>query len=379
MLKDYRNELPVVLSQTYFNTGVCGPLPRCTHQAMAEEMDIELCEGRARQGGIQGFKESLRQLRSAMAELLMAEPEEMAITQNTTDGVNIVVWGLDLQPGDQILTTTFEHLGGLAGLSTLCRQKGVDARFYNPPLGIFNLEDFLALITSKTRLMIISHVSWLSGLVIPVGEICRYARQKGIRVLIDGAQAVGAIPVDVKTIGTDFYAFSGQKWLLGPEGIGGLYIREDVISSLNQVFAGKFSFARHDGEAIFQPHEGAKRFEAGTRYRPSILGMKAGLAWLAQEVQWKRIHRQIQRGTTLLIEGLLDQTPLEPVSCKERAGLVTINLPAKWSAEEVVKILAAQKIIVRSLPGSNSIRASVGFFNNDEDIQQLIGFLKDLH
>lgn len=379
MIHSHRHDLPSILEACYLNTGTAGPIPLCTTNAMHEGLEEELREGRVSFKNAVQFREQLHQLRVLLANLVNASPNEIAITQNTTNGINIVLWGYPFQPGDEILTTTFEHMGPLAGLSTLFRSKGVDVQFYDPPNGTFDLEQFLSRITQRTRLIVISHVSYLSGLVIPIQEICHYAHQQGIQVLVDGAQAVGSIPVDLQHLQVDFYAFPAQKWLLGPEGLGALYVKADSLERLQITFAGYFSFADHDGRVTYVPKEGSERFESGLMYRPAVRGWIAGLNWLSNEVGWELIYQHIQSNTELFREMLMKETSYKPVvQGRATNGLVAFDLPSGISAEELCMSLVEEDIYTRFLPRLNTLRVSIGFFNNREDFERLFHMMKQV-
>jgi selenocysteine lyase/cysteine desulfurase len=288
-------ELPVIENQSYFNTGGASLIPMCVRDAIIQELQYEFEKGRVNQGQRKRFQVYLNMLRNRLSSIIHAKPLELAVTNNTTDGINIILWGLHLSSGDEILTTTSEHLGSLAGLSTLSRQKGICVRFYKPENYAFNIDAFFSLVTKQTRVIVISHVFWATGNIIPIEIVCKRAHEQGIFVLVDGAQAVGSIPVNVKELDVDFYSFPAHKWLHGPEGIGVLYIKDSLLGTINQTFAGNASFNKHDGTIYYFPSEGSERFEIGTRFRPTIHGFIAGLTWICEEIGLDNIFPMIQR------------------------------------------------------------------------------------
>ena len=200
----------------------------------------------------------VRDTRERLAALIGAESDEVALTDSTTHGVNTVVWGLPWQSGDEVVTTDVEHPGILVPLHHLARRFGIGLRIV-PPAAVRGA------ISERTRPVALSHVSFSTGAVLPVMEVVA----SGVPVLVDGAQAVGAVPVDVHALGVDFYAFSGQKWLCGPEGTGGLYVRRG--SSLEATFVSTHSL-RSSGGGGRDPSnvtlaDGATRFEGGAFFR----------------------------------------------------------------------------------------------------------------
>lgn len=367
----------MIATQSYFNTGGAGLIPICVRDAIIEEFQYEFEKGRVNQGQRKRFQVHFEMVRHRLSSLIHAKPSELAITNNTTDGVNIVLWGLHLTNGDEILTTTGEHLGALAGLSTLSRQKGVYARFYKPENHEFDLNSFFSLVTQRTRIIVISHVFWATGYVIPIQKICKRAHELGIVVLVDGAQAVGAMPVDVKELGADFYTFPAHKWLHGPEGIGALYIKESLLDIVNQTFAGNSSFDKHDGTIYYFPSKGSRRFEIGTRFRPSIYGFAAGLKWIYEEIGIDNLFSMILNNTQMLRERIIKETVFRPLVMKT-ASLVTLPLPEGLDCKSVTNQLEKQNIFVREIKELNAIRVSVSFYHTTDHIEALLYQLKKI-
>jgi L-cysteine/cystine lyase len=365
-------ELAVACDTVYLNTGAAGPMPRRAHEVILREAELEFRHGRVQLGGKKKFLDALSRLRALSAALIGARPVDVAVTGSTSEGVNLVLWGLPLRAGDHILSTTFEHLGALAGLSTLCKAKGIEASFYEPRRDEFDIEAFFALATDRTRVILISHVSWTSGRVIPIQAICRRARDLGIFVLVDGAQSAGAIPVDVRALGADFYAYPAQKWLLGAEGVGFLYVAPERLDELQQTFAGFFSFRQHDGRLTYSPQEGSARFEMGTRFRCLLDACAASLEWLGAEVGWETVLRDTRANAGRFGRLLAEWTGISPVVAEGGSGLVSFELPERVSAVDLVSALEAKRIYVRTVPGRNRLRVSTGFFNTEEDFARLL-------
>ncbi|MCS7007671.1 MAG: aminotransferase class V-fold PLP-dependent enzyme, partial [Gaiellaceae bacterium] len=210
--EEARAEFPVLERYAYLQAGSVGPLARRTLAAMRAEEDLDLREGRGSLSRFERVLEAREALRGALAALLSVRAEQVALTASTTDGCNIVLAGLELAPEDEVVTTTDEHFGLLGPL----RASGATIVVVDP-----DPERIAAAVTSRTRLLALSHVLWTTGEVLPVREL---KAATGLPLLVDGAQSVGAIPVDAS--GLDFYTVSGQKWLCGPEGTGALVVAD---------------------------------------------------------------------------------------------------------------------------------------------------------
>jgi L-cysteine/cystine lyase len=302
-------------------------------------------------------------VREAVAGLLGAPSESIALTRSTGDGCNIAVASLHLQPEDEIVTTDDEHFG-LLGALHVSRARVRVAHIRSWPLE-HALEAIEAEITSRTRLIALSHVTWTTGRVLPVRELAG----RGIPVLLDGAQSAGAIPVDVRELGCDFYTVSGQKWLLGPDGTGALYVRPELIDELPVPFPSYFSQQGYEETGAFAPAPGAARFEPGTLPAPALAGLEAALQ-LAGELGSERFTAA--RAMAERCRELLSPS-VEVLTEPSQATLVSFRVPG--DPEAVVDGLAEQGVIVRSFPGLDWIRASIGYWTSDEDLERLVAGL----
>jgi L-cysteine/cystine lyase len=234
------------------------------------------------------------------------------------------------------------------------------------------LAAFDAAITPDTRLVSISHVSYTTGAVLPVARIAELAHARGALVVVDGAQAAGAIPVRMDELGADLYAVAAQKWLLGPEGMGALVVHPSRIADLVPALGGWFSFERIDGrgEAVWWPD--ARRFEASGYHRPSVVGMARSIGWLSMYVGLDYVHR---RGTATAaaaatrLAGIPGVTMLTPSHAM--ATLVTFRI-AGWPAQAALGELESRVFaIARTIESLDALRISVGFFTSDEEIERV--------
>lgn len=375
-----REQLPATRRVAYLNTGTAGPLPVAAADAMREAAEAELSEGRIGMSGFSALFERLDGLRAALAAYLGAEPSEIGLTHNTTEGMNIGVWGVDWRPGDRVVTTTLEHGGGLLPLYQLHRRRGVEVTFVPSGNGERDLvlEGMRKAIRPGVRVVALSHVSYQTGAVLPVKEIAELAHAVGALVVVDAAQSAGAIPVDLHDLGVDVYAMPGQKWLCGPEGTGAVFVRADRQDDIAATYVGGFGVDHHSFRADqvgFVPAEGARRYEMGSVYRPSMLGLAASMAWLRSLGQVAPAIQELAghcRERTAEVPGAEALTPVQA----EMSGLVAFR-PAGVDVERCVEFLSGRGVAVRSIPENGALRISCGFFNTREEIDRTVSLIRE--
>jgi len=247
-------EFPVLERFAYLNAGTFGLLSRATLAAMAQRERVDQEHGRGGTAWFDDVLELRQRARTQLATVIGAQPDRLALTHSTTDGCNVVVAGLDLAERDEIVTTNSEHPGLLLPLHASGATVRVADVTTRPTTGA--LDAIVAAITPHTRLIALSHVVWTTGQIMPVHELRRTTE---LPILVDGAQSVGAIDVDVGDL--DFYTVSGQKWLCGPEPTGALYVREP--ESLRVAAPTYLSQQSIERDGRFVPQEGAARFDTG--------------------------------------------------------------------------------------------------------------------
>jgi L-cysteine/cystine lyase len=367
-----RQEMPATLKNIYFNAGTFGPLPICVAEAMQEQMQRELQDGRL----IEIFKTieaTYQAARQAVARLLKADEDEIALTDNTGEGLNIVCYGLNWQPGDEIITTNHEHISLLAPLYQLRDRYSVVIKVADlgPNAELPVLKAVADVITPRTRLIAISHVLWSNGVRLNIGEIASLGREQGILVLIDGAQSAGAIPFDVHDLGVDFYAIPSQKWLCGPDGTGALYVRRAALNAINSTYVGYWSAT--DIHGAWKLRENAHRFEVGGRQTAAIAGQAAALNWLEQTVGHDWLFARIAELNTYAYHALQSVPNLQLLTPRlGESGLLAFSLEGQ-KPEELVSYLREQyNISTRSIPDIDAIRISTGFYNTEIEIDTLI-------
>jgi L-cysteine/cystine lyase len=354
-LEAVRRGLPVVGAKAYLNAGSFGPLPRVTIEAMAARQERDLVEGRSGRRYFDDVLAVREELRAVLARLIGAPSPAVALTSSTSEGCNIAVSALALRPDDEVVTTDCEHPGLKGALhvsGARIRVAAVSSLPADAALAAIEAE-----IRPRTRLVAVSHVLWTTGAIVPVEALAG----RGIPVLVDGAQAAGVLEVDVAALGCDFYTVSGQKWLLGPDSTGALYVGAEPLDDLRIAFPSFFSWER----GTLEPKPGAERFDAGWIPTASVEGLLASLAFAdgAGPERFAFARLQAERCRELLAE--LVRVVTEP----GQAGLVTFQ-PAGDPAE-LVRALDEAGVVIRDLPGTGWARASAGFWTSDEDLERL--------
>ena len=352
-----RAQFPVFERHAYLNAGTNGPLTRATFDATAEQERADLELGR---GGAAYFERALElreRVRSKLAATVGVVPEALSLATSTTNGCNTVLAGLSLGPEDEVVTTDGEHFGLLGGLAASGARIRVAEMRELPPEE--SLDVLLRELTPKTRLLALSLVCWMSGNRFPVEEL---KRETDLPVLVDGAQSAGAVDFDATSV--DYYAFSCQKWLCGPDATGGLVVRDP--DSLPVAAPSYLSQQAYEPRGAFTPRAGAARYDSNWTPVPSLAGLDAALD-APPEWRFERSAEAAARCRELL---------------SERFGVVTapgdgtlVSFRVDDDSSELVRRLYADGVVVRDVPGLGWIRVSCGWWTSDEDLDRLVGAL----
>lgn len=368
-----RELLPATGAGIYLNAGSAGPMPTETHRAMDEQAARELAVGRASPDGFVWIQERWAELRASVAAVLVADPDDVALTHSTTDGLNQAVNALPWATGDRVLTTNHEHPGALGPLLALRQRTGVEVEFLDIGDGGDEgqvVDAFRSALERPARAIVLSHVLWTTGAVLPLARLAAMARDAGAVSIVDGAQAAGAIPVSVPELDVDAYALPGQKWLLGPEGMGALWARRAWADAVVPQGAGFISYASFDPDRP-RLHPGARRFELGFFHRPSVIGFARSCGWLSMYIGLPWAHERaarLARSAADRLARIPGVTLLTPTGAM--ATLVTFRI-AGWPAAAAVGELGARVFaIVRDLPALDAVRISVGFWNTEDELER---------
>ena len=354
--EEARAEFPVLERFAYLNAGTLGPLSRPTIAALEERLRFDQGYGRGGKAWFESVLTLRATIRKQLAALVDTTPDRIALTSSTTDGCNIVASGLELGPGDEIVTTDSEHPGLLLPLHV----SGAEVRVAEVAGRTTSaaLDTIMSSVTPRTKLLALSHVLWTTGQVMPVHEL---KRESGLPVLVDGAQSVGAIPVDVGDL--DYYTVSCQKWLCGPEPLGALYVRDP--EGLDVAIPSYFAQKSIEPDGTFVPAEGVARFDSGWLATPSLAGLQAALEGAPD---WR--HDRAAEIAELCRSALRERYD---VVGDGTATLVSF-VPAGEASAEAARLYEAG-VVVRDLPGTGWLRASCGWWNNEEDVERLVNAL----
>jgi len=351
-----RAEFPVFEQLAYLNAGTCGPLPAAAAKAAGDVLELAVREGRSHAYfGV--MLETRERLRSAYAELLGATADDVALTTCTSEGIVRVLAALDLQPGDEVLTSDEEHPGLQGPLAAARARRGIAIR-------VAPFAQIAAAVSPATKLVACSHVSWINGLVVR-----DLAGLRDVPVLLDGAQGIGAVPTDVTALGCAFYAGSGQKWLCGPVGSGMLWISPQWPERLPATGPTYLNLADPAAGLDAVPHAGAARHDASAQSVEATAAAAAALGVLGG-AGWAAVH---ERAATLagdLADALAARG--REVAARDRTTLVS------WKDDdpEATRVrLAEAGVVIRDLPGTGLLRASVGAWNDASDIERLLSAL----
>ncbi|HEX6724025.1 MAG TPA: aminotransferase class V-fold PLP-dependent enzyme [Gaiella sp.] len=349
--EEARALFPVLERVAYLNAGTFGPLARPVADALVAAIERDAEQGRS---GLPYLEETIAlrdEARRAFAALVGADPAQVALASSTSEGCGVVVRGLGLEPGDEVVTTTDEHFGLLGPLGACAATVVV----VEP-----DPDAIRAAVTSRTRLIASSPVLWTTGAVLPLAEL---GAETGIPVLADGAQSVGSIPTHAA--GFDFLTISGQKWLCGPDATGALVVREP--DRLTVTSPSYFAQTAYDPDGAYEPHAGARRHEQGWWSQGTLRAMLAALS-LRPGWCFERAWEAAERCRALLAERV------EVVTPAERATLVSFR-PEGEEPADVVSRLHTAGVHVRELPGRGLVRVSCGWWTSDDDLDRLVAAL----
>lgn len=382
-----RDEIPVLQNLTYMNTGWSGPPPRRAVEAMQQRVALEAEQGPTTPGVYESGREIQEEARRVAARLLGADMDETLVTRNTTEGLNIVLSGLDWKEGDEIVTCNLEHGSVLAPSWHIAHRYGANVRVVN--LDPHDSHDtivgkFAAALTARTRLIFVSHIEYSTGLRMPVAELCRLAHANDAEIMLDGAQTGGHIALDMHRDGFDYYSIPGQKWVLGYEGVGALYIRRELIEQVHPAHTG--------GRAVIQDGAAGEpgSYRLNTASMDKFLGgsgsvpLQAAFVAAAHFIEGVGMAEIEARNVSLAarfkaqLAEISAVNVLSPSGDAASAGLVSFAVAGHSADSVVARIWQDHRIVVRQVHYPESIRASLHFFNTEEEVDRLARAVAEL-
>jgi len=367
-IHDYRALFPVTREWIYFNHAAVGPISLPVAKAIKEFTESALNAGYT-EGTLWHMR--MEAVRSKAASLLGAEAEEIAFVKNTSHGLSLVCRGLYWKPGDEVILSEIEFPSNVYPWMAL-EKKGVVLKKIPCVDGELRLEALEGLVTPKTRVVSLSSVQYGNGYRLPLAQVGKFCREKGILFFVDAIQSLGAFPLSVQTDCIDFLSADAHKWLLGPEGIGIFYARKDLISKIEPCLVGwntvKNSLAFDVSDYTLRSD--ARRFEEGSHNSLSIYALGAAIDLLL-EVGVEKIGERILFLTDTLLQGLNDLGLRITNSQKAefRSGIVTFQIPndPTGSLLQALERQLYSKKIYAALRQS-SLRISPHFYNTEEEI-----------
>ena len=379
-----REQIPTTQRMTYLNTGWAGPSPVSVVEAISRRLEYESYNGPTSVEVLDSGEAIGLEAREAVAGLLGASSDEVLLTSSTTDGINTVMTGLPWNEGDEIITCNLEHSSILLPSYQLQRLRGVRVNVLTVDPGeahesiLSKVEDA---ITDRTRMVFFSHIEYSTGLRIPVEGIRKLTAGRGIWMLIDGAQGAGHVSVDVGEIDCDFYAMPGQKWLLGPDGTGALYIRGSMIPVIEPVrVSGKWVTSYDHCGGVDPDTDNIDKFMVGTSSAPLRAGFVEGIRFV-REVGIEAIEERAMGLGAMLRERLAVMPHVEvlsPMDGPGQSGLTTFTV-AGWDPEQTARQLwDTHRIVIRDVKFPSCLRASLDFFNTEEEVEMLADAVANL-
>ena len=379
-----REQIPTCRSMVYVNTGWSGPSPVSVTEAIKERLDYEMEQGPTTEDVLESGREIQASLLEAVGQLLNASPREICLTENTTEGLNIVLNGLPWREGDEIITCNLEHSSVLVPAYYQQRRHGAVVKVLDiapdeqPDAILGKIE---AALTDRTRLVFLSHVEYSSGLRMPVKEIRRITKDRGIFMLLDGAQTAGHITLDMKDLDADFYSIPAQKWLLGSEGVGALYIRNDLIPRVEPMqVAGRASLTSADPYQ-FEPNTSSiDKFLLTSASAPLRAGMLEAIRFIqaigVEEIESRNLDLAAYAKQALReIPGV---TVLSPLDRASSTGLVSFTVDGVDTKEAVAHLWERHRIVARWVGFPPGIRISLHFFNTEEEVNKVVEAVQGL-
>jgi selenocysteine lyase/cysteine desulfurase len=360
---------------TYLNNGSLGASPRIVHDATNEFRRV--LDRFPSKYMWQEWWDDREKVRSSTAAFLSAEPDEIALTHNTCEGLNLVASSLNFQPGDEIIASNHEHHTGVVPLQHYQESKGV--KLVRPVLPLLPdsrgelMDVFRKAISRRTRAILVSHIVNTNGMIMPIEELAEIANQHNILLIVDGAQSVGMIPVNLHQLGCDFYAASGHKWLFGPKGTGVFYVRKQSLQHLKPLIV----------SAAYYKEDNARKFENyNTRNVPEVLGFGVSLDYQMMVGEAERYARVLHLKRYLRNKVAENNflRSVSPASDDLSAGIQAVEIVGA-DAQSVAKKLDEEFGIncrPMKVHGLNALRISTAIYNLESDIDYLINSLQEI-
>ncbi|GAB1538451.1 aminotransferase class V-fold PLP-dependent enzyme [Scytonema sp. NUACC21] len=378
MLHRHREQIPALANKFYFNYGGQGPMPQAAIDAITE------AQAYIQQIGPFGTKvnrwiaEEIQATRVTIATELNVPEQTISLTEDVTVGCNIAMWGIDWQSGDHLLLSDCEHPGIIATAQEISRREGVEVSVC-PVMATLNegdpVEAIVQHLRPRTRLLVISHVLWNTGQILPIDKIAQACRNNQTRLLVDAAQSVGLLPLNLTELGADFYAFTGHKWLCGPGGVGGLYVRPEVRDSLKPTFIGWRGVVCDSKAKPVDWYSDGRRYEVATSNYPLYTGLRKAISFHQQWGTPEKRYQQICHNSQYLWQKLQDLPGLKCLrTSPPESGLISFQLTEQkpQTSQKFVEYLESLGFLTRKIADPECVRACVHYFTLESEIDELV-------
>lgn len=379
---NHRQQFPALANKAYFNYGGQGPMPQRALEAIAKSYQYVQQVGPFSNRAYDWVVQEGNRTREAIATELGVPTSTISLTEDVSVGCNIALWGIDWKRGDRLLLTDCEHPGIVAAAKEIARRFDVEISFC-PVMATLNrgnpAEAIANAVKPTTRLVVISHLLWNTGQLLPQADIVNACKQANstVKILSDAAQSVGSVPLNLTEDGVDFYAFTGHKWLCGPEGLGGLYISPQARESLQPTFIGWRSVVLDNSGHPTGWQPDGRRYEIATSAYPLFAGLREAIAvhsaWGTPQSRFQQIcklseylWRQLRELPNIVC---LRESPPE-------AGLVSFQLTNRKHIQ-LVQFLEQRNIPVRTIRDPDCVRACVHYLTLKSEIDQLAAGIEE--
>ncbi len=387
-----RNLCPALQNKTYFNYGGQGPLPNPSLEAITASWARIQELGPFTADVWPYIATEVNSTRRLLAQCCGVPPHRLALTENVTSGCVLPLWGLPFAEGDRLLISDCEHPGVVSACVELARRQNLaidvlpvkHLRGDQTQCDAAVVEAIDQTLTPRTRLVVLSHLLWNTGQVMPIAAVANQLSQHPQKpfLLVDAAQSFGQIPVEDAASAADIYAFTGHKWACGPEGLGGVALSERVVAEAAPTVIGWRSL-RDESKADLNStdlfHHDSRRFEVATSCVPLMAGLRSSLQLLenAGSAQQRRDHiRSLSGKLWQALQGLEAVKPLLDVP--PASGLVSFQIIGDVSPTEHVKQLGGQGLWIRDLADPSCVRACTHITTTDDDINALVAAISAL-
>lgn len=373
-----RREFPALReSAGYFQTGAFGPCTQTVIERNKELLELQNL-GPANPRYLNVMKEAETSCRPLIAAAMGADENEVALTQSTTAGLNIALWSINWQAGDEIIIGNEEHPALLVPVYNLRDRLGVVVKVVPVSPAEKLVAGVVAQLTPRTRLVAMSHVSRQSGAVVPAQALATALRPREVPLLLDGAQGPGNVPVNFHEIGCDYYSLCGHKWLLGPKGTGALLIRKDRLDRTPVSWTGAHAEQAVSAEDGVTWYPDARRYEFATRNQAGFGGWAEALRWLDAQ-GWARIHERVSALSGHAVERIQQSNRFQLVSPADEAnrnGIVVLRLPESHQGIDLYhRLRENDNILTSPVSHPQDLRVCLHFYNTVEEFDGLMARL----